>query len=79
MTLVAALRMRFVAGRGFTFYKAKVRRKPVRIARTLVSLEIARIVYQVLKNHEDFNGRFKNQQLSRRKQSQWPRLASPAV
>lgn len=61
------------------FYKAKVRRKPVRIARTLVSLEIARIVYQVLKNREDFNGRFKNQQLSRRKQSQWPRLASPAV
>jgi hypothetical protein len=43
-----------------------------------VSLEIARIVYQVLKNHEDFIGRFKNQQLSRRKQSQWPRLASHA-
>jgi len=61
------------------FYKAKVRRKPVRIARTLVSLEIARIVYQVLKTREDFNGRFKNQQLSRTKQSQWPRLASPAV
>ena len=61
------------------FYKAKLRRKPVRIARTLVSLEIARIVYQVLKNKEDFNGRFKNTQLSRRKQSQWPRLASPAA
>lgn len=61
------------------FYKAKVRRKPVRIARTLVSLEIARIVYQVLKNRKDFNGLFKNQQLSRTKQSQWPRLASPAV
>ena len=61
------------------FYKAKLRRKPVRIARTLVSLEIARIVYQVLKNREDFNGRFKNQQLSRTKQSQWPRLASPAA
>jgi hypothetical protein len=59
------------------FYKAKLRRKPVRIARTLVSLEIARIVYQVLQSHEEFNGRFKNQQLSRRKQSQWPRLASP--
>lgn len=61
------------------FYKAKVRRKPVRIARTIVSLEIARIVYQVLKTREDFNGLFKNQQLSRTKQSQWPRLASPAV
>jgi transposase len=61
------------------FYKAKVRRKPVRIARTLVSLEIARIVYHVLKNHEDFNGRFKNQKLSRTKQSQWPRLANPTA
>jgi transposase len=61
------------------FYKAKLRRKPIRIARTLVGLEIARIVYQVLKNKENFNGRFKNQQLSRRKQSQWPRLASPDV
>jgi len=61
------------------FYKAKLRRKPERIARTLVSLEIARIVYQVLKTRKDFNGRFKNQQLSRTKQSQWPRLASPAA
>lgn len=62
-----------------TFYKAKVRRKPVRIARTLVSLEIARIAYQVLKNKEEFNGLFKGQQLSRTKQSQWPRLASPTA
>jgi len=61
------------------FYKAKLRRKPQRIARTLISLEIARIVYQVLNNKEDSNGMFKNQQLSRTKQSQWPRLASPAV
>jgi transposase len=61
------------------FYKAKLRKKPERIARTLVSLEIARIVYHVLKTREDFNGQFKNTQLSRTKQSQWPRLASPAV
>jgi len=62
-----------------TFYKEKLRRKPQRIARTLVSLEIARIVYHVLKTREDFNGHFKKQQLSRRKQSQWPRLAGPAA
>ena len=62
-----------------TFYKAKLRRKPQRIARTIVSLEIARIVYQVLKNKEEFNGQFKNTQLSRKKQSQWPRLASPTA
>lgn len=61
------------------FYKAKARKKPIRIARTLVALEIARIVYHVLSKQEDFNGLFKGKPLSRRKQSQWPRLASPAA
>ncbi len=60
-----------------TFFKAKARRKPIKIARTLVALEIARIVYQVLTTGNDFNGCFKNKPLSRTKQSQWPRLASP--
>jgi transposase len=59
------------------FYKAKTRRKPLRIARNVVALEIARIVYQVLSTGEDFNNKFKNKSLSRKKQSQWPRLASP--
>lgn len=60
-----------------TFFKAKARKKPIRIARTLVALELARIVYQVLSKHEDFNGRFKGRPLSRRKHAQWPRRASP--
>ena len=59
------------------FYKAKARKKPIKIARTLVALALARIVYQVLRTPQDFNGRFKNRTLSRRKQSQWPRRASP--
>lgn len=59
------------------FFTAKARRKPIRIARTLVALELARIVYHVLTTQEDFNGRFKNHPLSRRKQLQWPRRASP--
>ena len=59
------------------FFKAKARRKPIKIARTLVALEIARIVYQVLKTGNNFNQCFKNKPLSRTKQSQWPRLASP--
>ena len=41
------------------FFKAKARKKPIRIARTLVALELARIVYEVLTKQEDFNGRFK--------------------
>ena len=59
------------------FFKAKARRKPIRIARTLVALELARIVYQVLAKQEAFNGQFKNRPLSRGKHAQWPRRASP--
>ncbi len=59
------------------FFKAKARKKPIRIARTLVALELARIVYHVLSTHEDFNGQFKGRVLSHRKHAQWPRRASP--
>jgi transposase len=59
------------------FFKAKARRKPIRIARTLVALELARIVYQVLVKQEAFNGQFKHRPLSRGKHAQWPRRASP--
>jgi len=54
------------------FFKAKARKKPIRIARTLVALELARIVYHVLTKQEDFNGQFKDRVLSRRKHAQWP-------
>jgi len=59
------------------FFKAKARKKPVRIARTLVALELARIVYHVLSTQEDFNGQFKGRVLSHRKHAKWPRRASP--
>ncbi len=59
------------------FFKAKARKKPIRVARTLVALELARIVYHVLTNNEDFNGQFKGRALSHRKLAQWPRRASP--
>ena len=61
------------------FYRAKKRKKPEKIARTLVALEIARIVYYVRSKQQDFNGQLKGKPLGRRKQSQWPRLASPAA
>ncbi len=61
------------------FFKAKARKKPIRIARTLVALELARIVYELLTKQEDFNGRFKGRPLSRQKHAQWPRRASPSV
>jgi transposase len=61
------------------FFRAKARKKPLRIARTLVALELARIVYHLLATGEEFNGRFKGRPLGRRKQAQGPRRASPAV
>ena len=61
------------------FFEAKARKKPLRIARTLVALELARIVYHVLARHEDFNEQFKGRSLSHRKHAQWPRRASPAA
>lgn len=60
------------------WYGSKKRRKPDAVARALVAKEIARIVYQVLKKQEDFNGRFKGAALSRMKKEQWPLLPSPA-
>lgn len=59
------------------FFKAKARKKVIRIARTLVALELARIVYHVLTKQEAFTGQFKGRPLSRRKHPQWPRQASP--
>jgi transposase len=61
------------------FFKAKARKTPIRIARALVALALARIVYQVLTKQEDFNGRFKNRPLSHRKHAKWPRRASPSA
>jgi len=61
------------------WYLAKRRTKGPMIARALVAKELARIVYYVLRHEEPFNGTFKGQPLSRTKQSQWPRRASPSV
>jgi len=41
-----------------TFYQKQRRRKPVVVARAIVAAELARIVYQVLAKHEDFNGMY---------------------
>jgi len=59
------------------FFKAKARKKPIRVARTLVGLELARLVYHVLATQEPFNGQFKGRPLSRTKRGKWPRQASP--
>jgi transposase len=59
------------------YFKGKARKKPIRVARTLVALELARIVYHVLRTAEAFNGQFKGRPLSHQKRAKWPRRASP--
>ena len=61
------------------FYQSKARKKHKAIARTLVAQELAKICYHVLETKTDFNNIFKGKELSRRKMTQWPRLASPEV
>lgn len=59
------------------FYRKKARKKNRFIARAIVAKEIARIAYHVLKDQVDFNGTFKGVPLSKLKQPEWPRRASP--
>lgn len=59
------------------FYQSKQRRKHKAIAKTLVAQELAKSCYYVLSNKTEFNNIFKGKTLSRRKSTQWPRLASP--
>ena len=59
------------------FYNSKASKKHKNIARNLVSLELARITWYVLKEKTAFNNIFKGKTLSRQKIKQWPRLASP--
>ena len=58
------------------FYQSKTSKKHKAIARNLVALELARIIYYVLKNKTDFNNLFKGNLLSKQKSMQWPRLTS---
>lgn len=60
-------------------YRKKRRRKPPQVARAYIAKELARIVYYVLKEQKDFDGRFKGQPLRRRKTPAWPRPAGPSV
>ncbi len=49
------------------------------VAKTIVSKEIARIVYHILKNKTDFNNHFKGVELQHKKSLQWPRVTNPDV
>lgn len=62
-----------------TWYQRWKRKKPVKVARALIAKELAQSVYYVLKEGVEFNQSFKGTPLTRRKQLQWPRRASPSA
>lgn len=61
------------------FYNSKLRKKNKMVAKTIISKEIARIVYHTIKNKADFNNHFKGVELQHKKTLQWPRVTSPDV
>jgi transposase len=61
------------------YYNSKLRKKKKQVAKAIISKEIARIVYYVLKNKSEFNNKFKGIELEHKKSVQWPRITSPDV
>ena len=61
------------------FYESKLRKKNKMVAKTIVSKEIARIVYHTLKTKADFNKKVKGIDLQHKKSLQWPRVTNPDV
>jgi len=61
------------------YHNSKLRKKKKQVAKAIISKEIARIVYHVLKNKSEFNNKFKGIELEHKKSVQWPRITSPDV
>ena len=61
------------------YYNSKLRKKNKQIAKAIIAKEIARIVFHVLKNKENFNNKFKGKELEHTKSLQWPRVVNPYV
>lgn len=61
------------------FFESKLRKKNKNVAKTIVSKEIARIVYHTLKNKTNFDNHFKGVELKHKKSLQWPRVTNPNV
>src|SRR3972149_4639435 len=60
-----------------TYHNSLLRKKNKQIAKTIITKELAEIVYYVLKYKANFNNKFKGQELEHKKSLQWPRITSP--
>ena len=61
------------------YHDSKLRKKKKQVAHAILAKEIARIVYNVLKDKSDFNNNFKGIDLQNKKSDQWPRITSPDI
>jgi len=52
-------------------------KKNKQIAKTIITKELAEIVYYVLKYKANLNNKFKGQELEHKKSLQWPHVVSP--
>lgn len=59
------------------YYNSKLRKKNKLVAKTILSKELARIVYFILKNQSIYDNTFKGLQLEHTKSLQWPRVTNP--
>jgi len=59
------------------YHSSKLRKKKKQVAKAIISKEIARFVYHVLKDKSNFNNHFKGKELEHKKSIQWPRIIPP--
>jgi len=59
------------------YHNSLLRKKNKQIAKTIITKELAEIVYYVLKYKANFNNKFKGQELEHKKSLQWPHVVSP--
>ena len=59
------------------YHNSLLRKKNKQIAKTIITKELAEIVYYVLKYKANLNNKFKGQELEHKKSLQWPHVVSP--
>ena len=59
------------------YHNSLLRKKNKQISKAIIAKEIAKIVYNVLRRKENFNNKFKGNDLEYIKSYQWPRVINP--
>jgi len=59
------------------YFESRLRKKNKPVAKSIIAKKLARIVYYVLKDKNNFNNKFKGIEIQQKKSFQWPRITSP--